>query len=176
MEKSEYLPDSDGDSVTKLTLKDSSVSFISIPRAPASKGDLPVRYRLGSYPMTDKLAESLPGLIPSGTVRHVPIIPFDAKSSIQGSRAASRGVLPPKLSIGSSADPSGTTIKNLIFLITPSLVLSVFLLELFHEIYERVYALHRHSVVDAGSHAAYRPVSSQVHKSGFFRFGYEFLV
>ena len=44
--------------------------------------------------MMERFATSLPGAIPWGTVRVIPIKPLDATLSIQGVFAASNGVCP----------------------------------------------------------------------------------
>src|SRR5271157_198765 len=61
--------------------------------------------------MIARFATSLPGSIPSGTVRARPIVPADAILSIQGVFAAFNGVWPPNSGTGQSAIPSGTRIK-----------------------------------------------------------------
>ena len=104
----------------RFARKEMSESDILIPMDAASRGDLPVRYFLGSYPITERFAESLPGLMPSGTVAALPISPLDAKLSIQGISAASSGVFPPRLSMGLSAEPSGTTMRYFIYLFSSS--------------------------------------------------------
>jgi hypothetical protein len=88
---------------------------MSIPMDTASKGDLPVKYLEGSYPITDKLAASEPGGTPSGMVATVPTCPIDANRFMTGREATSKGVFPPRFSMGSSPAPSGTNIKYFIF-------------------------------------------------------------
>ena len=74
----------------------------------ASSGLRPVKQAAGSYPSTARLATSLPGAMPSGTVCASPQMPPRASASITGVWAASSGVLPPRAAWGSSAMPSGT--------------------------------------------------------------------
>ena len=51
-------------------------------------------------------ATSLPGGNPGFTVRAMPSSPLDARASMNGVRATSRGVFPPRSPMGSSAMPS----------------------------------------------------------------------
>ena len=59
-----------------------------------------------SYPIIVRFATSLPGAIPSGTVRTSPISLTAASASMAGLRAASIGVRPPSSGQGVSAMPS----------------------------------------------------------------------
>ena len=74
----------------------------------ASSGLRPLKTAAGSYPSTARLATSLPGAMPSGTVCASPQMPPRASASMTGVSAASSGVRPPSAACGSSAMPSGT--------------------------------------------------------------------
>jgi hypothetical protein len=83
-----------------------SLTSMSMPMLAASKEPLPSKTLLTSYPRTVRLAISLPGANPSGTVLNIPHLPIFANLSIFGVSAACNGVLFPNEAIGSSAIPS----------------------------------------------------------------------
>src|SRR5208337_5506270 len=64
--------------------------------------------------MMERLATSLPGESPSGTVSVIPIVPAAAIRSIHGVLAACSGVLSSNSGTGKSAIPSGTRTKNFV--------------------------------------------------------------